>query len=84
MRLAQMLIPFSDEMPEVKKRLSFADPMHEICDLFGKSRWGGLKKGHVTDIERAVRIMPTMLPPTLEKCLARAHRMEIQKPAAQR
>ena len=50
MRLSQLLIPYSDEMPEVKKRLSFADPRRELCDIFGKSRWGGWK-GHATNIE---------------------------------
>ena len=66
MRLSQLLVPYADDMPEVKKRLAFADPMREVCDLFGKSRWGGIK-GHVTDIERAIRIMPSILPPTEEK-----------------
>ena len=81
MRLSQRLVPYKDDMPEVKKILAVADPMRELCDLFGKSRLGGLK-GHVTDIEGAIRSMPSILPPTEEKVLVLANLMEIQKPAA--
>ena len=70
-RLVYILLPYATEMPEVGARVLLADPIREISDLFGLSRWGGLK-GRVTDIERAIRLKPDILVPIYPQ-MQRAH-----------
>ena len=66
-RLTRILLAYADEMPEVSKRLVYEDPIREISDLFGKNRWGGLR-AHVNNIEKALKVMPSILVATPDKC----------------
>ena len=51
MRLVHLILPYSDEMPEVALRMAMPNPMHELRDMFGSNRWSG-RKSHVHCIEK--------------------------------
>ena len=57
------------------------NPLDEVGDLFGNSRWGGLR-GRVGDIERARKEMPWILVPTPLKCVELANKIEKLEVAA--
>ena len=57
------------------------NPLREIMDLFGKNRLGGLK-AHTLNIERAIKIMPTILVPNVKKCITLSNMLESKGVAA--
>ena len=74
-RLAHIILPYADEMPEVSLRMTLPNPMREICDMFGGNRWSGLKS-HVNNIERGIRMLPSLLVPDTKKMLTLANKLE--------
>ncbi len=73
--MVKLVIPHADGFTEVARRINMTEPLTELADLFGGSRWGTLQ-GITSDIHMSTRLFPETLPITTQRTILIMNSME--------